>query len=197
MDKRTLSVLAVLLLTAAARAETIESAYTDFSVDRDCARFDQSDEEGDSASFACSGYRGYPVLLYSGDLRDSVFYGFPPADTPKWESFDGFNAAGPKIEWRLSVEGETRIPFAAIQRWFVSTDPENPDAKTEVLVVEKVAQLDKREGCAVGYVVATGNDKANETARRIADEQARDFSCGADEPVQVEGSAPVPSFSRE
>jgi hypothetical protein len=45
--------------------------------------------------------------------------------------------------------------------------------------------------------VATGNPKANETARKIADEQVRDFACGADEPVQVEGEAPVPSFSRQ
>lgn len=198
MDKRVPTALVVLLLAASAvRAETIESAYTDFVFDRDCAMFDAAEEADGAGSFACSGYRGYPVLLYAGDLRESIFYGFPPTSDPKWESFDAFNSAGPKIEWRVLIDGDKRIPFAAIQRWFVSTDPDNPETKTEVLVVEKVGQVEKREGCAVGYVVASGNPKANETARRIADEQVRTFACGADEPVQVEGSSSVPSFTRE
>ncbi|MBN9071628.1 MAG: hypothetical protein J0H34_08480 [Rhizobiales bacterium] len=197
MDKRIVPALAAFLLAAPAAAETIESAYTDLDIKRDCSMFDESDEGDGAASFACNGYLGYPVLIYSGDLRDSLFFGFPPGEAPKWESFDGFNAAGPKIEWRVLVNGEKRIPFATIHRWSVSTDPEDPDVKTEVLVVEKVGQVDHREGCAVGYVVATGNAKANETARKIADEQVRGFTCGADEPVQVEGSVGVPPFSRE
>lgn len=184
-------------LSSAARAETIESAYTDLSVDRDCSIFSSTEEGGDFANFVCNGYLGYPVILYSGDLRESVFYGFPPQGDHVWESFDAFNASGGKIEWRIAVDGHRRIPFAAIHRWSVNADPEDPDRKTEILVVEKVGQVEKHEGCAVGYVVATGNPKANETARRIADEQVRTFACGADEPVQVEGAVSVPSFSRQ
>ena len=81
-------------------------------------------------------------------------------------------------------------------RWFVS-DPEDDTKKTEVLVVEKVGQLGERDGCAVGLVVATDNPKANETARRIADESVRDFACGADERVLVSGDVPMPSFARQ
>jgi hypothetical protein len=195
--KSPLAVALLLGLCATAHAETIESAYTDLVVERDCSIFSSNEEGGDFANFVCNGYLGYPVIIYSGDLRESVFYGFPPAGDPVWESFDAFNSSGPKIEWRVSVKGERRIPFATIHRWAISADPDNPDQKTEVLMVEKVGQIEKNEGCAVGYVVATSNPKANETARKIADEQVRDFSCGADEPVQVEGGVPMPSFSRQ
>lgn len=179
-----------------ARAETIESAYTDLDTERDCSIFDMNLEGGEFANFACNGYLGYPVLIYSGDLRESLFYGYPPQAEHTFETFAAFNSSGPKIEWRVAVDGEKKIPFATIHRWFVSDDPDDPEKKTEVLVVEKIGQIDKREGCAVGYVVATGNPKANDTARKIADEQVRSFVCGADEPVQVEGEVAVPAFSR-
>lgn len=179
-----------------AQAETIESAYTELDLSRDCSMFEVGAEGEDFASFVCNGYLGYPVIVHSADLRESIFYGFPPAGEVPWEGFGAFNSSGPKIEWRVSVEGEKRVPFATIHRWFVNDDPEDPESKTEVLVIEKVGQVAKQEGCAVGYVVASGNGKANETARKIADEQVRSFACGADEPVQVEGAVPVPSFSR-
>ncbi len=54
-------------------------------------------------------------------------------------------------------------------------------------VVEKVGQVHGREGCAVGYVVATGNPDAGG--------QARDFVCG-DQPAIDAGSVPLPEFVR-
>ncbi|MGO4841508.1 hypothetical protein AB4144_55540, partial [Rhizobiaceae sp. 2RAB30] len=60
-----------------------------------------------------------------------------------------------------------------------------------------VGQIGERDGCAVGLVMATGNPKANETARKIADEQARTFACGADERVLVGGEPPLPEFHRQ
>jgi hypothetical protein len=45
--------------------------------------------------------------------------------------------------------------------------------------------------------VASGNPKANETARKIADEQARDFACGADERVVVSSDVALPEFTRQ
>lgn len=183
-------------VSTAAFAEEISSAYTDVEIEKNCTIFASAEEgEGEWANFVCSGYRGYPVLIYSGDLRESVFYGFPPDGdlAPAWESFDAFNSTGPRIEWRLSKEGDRTTPFATIHRWFVS-EAEDPDKKSEVLVVAKVGQLHGRDGCAVALVLASGNPKANETARRIADEQARDFQCGADERALV--GSPMPSFSR-
>ena len=101
---------------------------------------------------------------------------------------------GPKIEWRVAKDGDRTIPFATIHRWSVS-DPEDAEKQVEVLVVEKVGQIGEQDGCAVGLVLATGNPKANETARKIADEQARGFACGGDERVLV--GEPMPTFDRQ
>jgi hypothetical protein len=191
--------LAFLNLCQTAWAGEISSVYTDLDAENGCTTFAAAGEgEGDWANLVCTGYSGYPVIIYSADLRESVFYGFPPAGdlAPAWESFAAFNSAGPKIEWRIEMNGDRALPFATIHRWFVSNDPDSPEKKTEVLVVAKVGQIAERDGCAVGLVVATGNPKANETARKIADEQARYFACGADERVLVSGDVPLPEFSR-
>ena len=178
-----------------AGAEEISSIYTDLDVEKDCTIFSVSEESDDFAGFACNGFGGYPVLIYSGDLRETVYYGFPKAGDMAWESFSAFNSSGPRIEWRVSREGDRTIPFAAIHRRFVSDDPDNPESKVEVLIVAKVGQVEEQEGCAVGLVLATGSPQANETARRIADEQARDFQCGGDERVLV--GDPMPTFERQ
>ncbi len=193
------SFVAALLVASAchaAAAGEISSAYTDLNAEKDCTTFAAAAEgDGEWANMTCNGYRGYPVLIYYGDARESLFYGFPPGGdlAPAWESFSGFNSAGPKVEWRIDTEGGRAIPYATIHRWSVS-DAEDSTRQTEVLVVAKVGQVDARDGCAVGLVLASGNPKANEMARRIADEQARDFACGADERVIV--GDPMPEFSR-
>lgn len=191
--------LAALMLSpcAAVSAGELSSEYTDIDLARDCTVFDINEEGGEFAQFVCPGWKGYPVVIGTGDLRESVFYGFSPrAEANVWESFSAFNSTGPKIEWRIERDGEKAVPIATIHRWFVS-DPEEAEKKTEVLVVEKVGQPGVNEGCAVGLVVASGNPKANETARRIADESARDFACGADERVYVSGDIPLPHFDRQ
>lgn len=196
MKRRMAIAFAGIVLCWPAAAAEMSSAYTDLNTARDCAVLESSQDEGDFVRMICPGWRGYPVILSAGDLRESVFYGFPPSGELPWESFGPFNATGNKIEWRIETNGETAVPIATIHRWFVS-DPEDDTKKTEVLVVEKVGQLGERDGCAVGLVVATGNPKANETARRIADESVRDFACGADERVLVSGDVPMPSFARQ
>lgn len=192
---------AALMISQAAFAVTahaeIVSAYSDLNAEKDCATFAAAAEgDGDWGNMACSGYKGFPVILYYGDARESVFYGFPPIgdQAPTWESFVAFNSAGPKIEWRIDRNGRVETPFATIHRRFVS-DPENPDKNVEVLVVSKVGQYVERDGCVVGLVLATGNPKANDTARKIADEQAASFACGADERVIV--GEPMPEFGRQ
>jgi len=195
--RRALSLLACLATTTPAFAAQMSSAYTEIRADSDCSVFEINEEGGEFAQMICPGWKGYPVIISTGDLRESLFYGFPPAGQALvWESFGPFNSTGPKIEWRIETDGQKAVPIATIHRWFVS-DPEDSVRKTEVLVVEKVGQLGVGDGCTVGLVVATGNAKANETARRIADETARDFSCGADERVLVSGEVPLPSFDRQ
>lgn len=195
MNRTLCATLALLACCGVAVAGEISSAYTDIDTEKSCSVFSANEEGGEFANLACNGWQGYPVLIYSGDLRESLFYGFPPDGdlAPAWESFSAFNSTGPKIEWRIETEGPRAVPFAAIHRWFVSADPESPDKQTEVLVVEKVGQIHERAGCAVGLVLATGNPGANDAARKIADEKARTFVCGADQRVVV---GEVPDFTR-
>jgi hypothetical protein len=184
------------MMVCAASAQ-ITSQYTELDTERDCVVVASADEdEGDWADLVCAGYKGYPVLVYYSDLRESLFYGFPPESgrAPDFMSFSGFNRVGPTIEWRIEPRGTSNVPFATIHRWFVD-DPEFPGDVTEVLVVRKVAQPDDRSGCVVGFVVASGNANANEAARRIADTQAREFACGADQPAVISDAVPVPPFN--
>ncbi|MCV0351055.1 MAG: hypothetical protein K5863_13350 [Nitratireductor sp.] len=185
--------LAMAAMAGTAQAVDIESAYTELNTEKNCAPFAApgGDEPGDWVNLVCSGWKGYPVLVYYSDARESLFYGFPPAGdlAPEWESFSAFNSTSPTIEWRIMKDGDREWPVATIHRWFVDDDFGD---KIEVLVVEKVGQLLERQGCVVGYVVATGNENANEKARRIADRQAYDFACGADQPVVDAGEVPAP-----
>ncbi|KFB08582.1 hypothetical protein [Nitratireductor basaltis] len=192
-------ILAGLLATAAfsstSSAQEFSSVYTDLDAEQNCVVYDQApDGEGDWSQLLCEGYKGYPVFLSYSDARESVFYGIPPEgeDQPVWESFTPFNSVGKKVEWRLMSYGGKTIPLATIHRWTVVSDL---DEEMEVLVVEKVGQPQAREGCAVGYVAATGNENANEAARRIADNQVFDFACGADQPVVEFGEIPVPPMT--
>lgn len=190
------AILAFLILAGfcqSASAGQITSAYTDLVTDKDCLTYAKAGEnDGDWADLSCSGYRGYPVLLTYDDARESVFYGFPPVDmTTSWESFVGFNSAGPKVEWRVETSGDVSVPFAAIHRRSVSSGDDGTK-KTDVLVVAKVAQMEGRQGCTVA-LVAAGNPNANEEARKIADEKVRAFTCGKDKRITV---GDVPAFGR-
>ncbi|RUW27222.1 hypothetical protein EN858_16090 [Mesorhizobium sp. M4B.F.Ca.ET.215.01.1.1] len=173
-------------LCQGAHAGDISSAYTDLDWEKDCVTYAQAAEgEGDWASLACSGYRGYPVLIGYDDARESLFYGFPSSDmTSVWESFSGLNTAGLKVEWRIETNGDVAIPFAVIHRREVSK-PDGEDKPIQVLVVAKVAQPDTQQGCTIGLVLATGNPQANDQARKLADEKAKGFACGKDKRVLI------------
>ncbi|MBZ9981640.1 MULTISPECIES: hypothetical protein [unclassified Mesorhizobium] len=179
----------------AAHAGEISSAYTDLDWKNDCVTYAQAgDGDGDWADLACSGYRGYPVLIAYDDARESLFYGFPPGGdmTSVWESFSGFNSSGARIEWRIETDGDKAVPFAVIHRRSIS-NPEDEKKPTDVLLVSKVAQMDARDGCTVALVLATGNPAANDQARKLADEKARSFACGKDRRTVI---GEVPAFGR-
>ncbi|MBT1157870.1 hypothetical protein J1C56_19935 [Aminobacter anthyllidis] len=197
MRKHVLALALAMPLHQAA-AEEISSVYVETKTETDCVIFDKAGtDDGDYANMVCPGYRGYPVLVFSADLRESVFYGFPPADFVDipWQSFETFNRSAGKAEWRISSHDGKVIPFATIRRWYVQADVEGKDKEIEVLVVTKVGQPGKADGCVVALVMATGEPKANELARKIADEQVRDFACGSDERVVV--GEPMPVFYSE
>lgn len=155
-----------------AAAQGNQSAYTD--VDLDQCLVMHSDDFG--SSWACPGYRGYPVRIAEGDLRFFVSYGFGAKEQPAAEqTLPPFNTLGPKIEWRLRSEGGAWRPFATILRYRL--DAVDGGAGGEVLVV---TQLGEEPGtqCQVAWVDARANADANELARAAADELAGDFRCG-------------------
>lgn len=177
-------------------AQEMTSVYTELDSDKSCTVYASAEEGGgDWANMVCDGWRGYPVLLQYSDARESLYYGYPPAGdmAPVWESFASFNSTGKTVEWRLERRGEHSLPVATIHRWFVSDDT---GEDVQVLVVEKVGQPYERDGCAMAYVVATGNPEANEKARNYADNLVHGFVCGADQPAIDAGGVPVPEFVR-
>jgi hypothetical protein len=185
--------LSVLLLTAAslggtAPPDSIEGAHTTLDFERGCTVLDRvpEGEPGSWVRMVCVGYRGYPVFYREGDLRVSLAYGFPGADGegPGWESFASFNHPDSIVEWRREMAETSTRPFAAIQRWYVYAGGGggHGEEDREVLVVNRVAQPDDGAGCVVGYVDAEANQQPGELARRVADEVARRFRCGTDEP---------------
>lgn len=158
-----------------------KSVYSDLDLDQ-CEILSE-DPMGNALK--CSGYDGLPVYFKEGDLRQSVFYG--NVDTAlvdhAFESFSAFNHINTKIEWRVDPTG---TPFAAILRWFI--DNPGPDGgstkatRGEILVVSKVARDGDGGSCFVALIDAKSNGNANELARKAADDRARNFACGYEEP---------------
>jgi hypothetical protein len=176
------------LLTAApASAQDISYVYTKFDADQTCKHTKGTDVE-DYGSWRCPGYGGLIVYLTAGDQRMQVSFG-PSAkkaadEVAAGETFPGFNSVyDGTIEWRIEKlrNGQTR-PFATILRWNTRTedDAKRDDGKStgRTLVVTR---LNPGGVCHVGYVDGR-SPGANEAARKLADEKARSFKCGTDDP---------------
>ncbi len=73
----------------------------------------------------------------------------------------------------MAKEGERFRPFATILRY--KWDSDNGEGSTLV-----ITKLGRDDACHVAYVDATGNPKANEQARAIADRDAAKFVCKQD-----------------
>jgi hypothetical protein len=114
------------------------------------------------------------VQVAEGDLRIFVSFG-PSADsqTAAQETLPQFNTIAEKLEWRLVEDGGKPAPFATILRYGWKVDGRSG----ATLVVSK---LGKDDACHMAYVTASGNPKANEQARAIADKDARNFVCKRD-----------------
>lgn len=165
---------------AAGPAHANDSAYTDLDTDH-CKTLWPEDTESSGVSLRCKGLKEYAVYFKESDLRQSILYG-PVNHTyinDVFESFEPFNNATRKIEWRLGADGK---PVATIVRWFLDNiDPvtyePSPKLKGQVLVVSKVAD-GSGQGCIVGYVDALANPEPNALARKIADTKTEAFVCG-------------------
>ena len=184
-----LSVLAALAATARpAPAQEIFSAYTKFDADKTCKHTKGVEEEEDYGFWRCPGYAGLIVYLSAGDQRMQVSFGTSVKkaqdEVAAGETFPGFNSIYEgTVEWRIEKlpNGKMR-PFATILRWNTRTDADaqREDGKStgRTLVVTR---LNPGGVCHVGYIDAR-TPGANEAARKFADEKARGFKCGKDDP---------------
>jgi hypothetical protein len=155
-----------------------DSAYTDINLDQ-CLLLNADDF---GASWACPGYRGYPLRIAEGDLRFLIGYGFNINDEPVGpQTLPPFNTLGPRMEWRLSNATGRFFPIATIVRYRLDKSEEREAG--EVLVV---TQLVEGNTCHIAYVDARANSNANELARAAADASG-DFDCTSDE-VEIIGT---------
>jgi hypothetical protein len=173
---------ATLAIATPTFAET-SNTYTklDFDDKGVCKNLTPPPEEGepnDGAVLECRGVGANIVSFMEGDLRSFVSFGTKPAEhCSRFQTFGGFNSTGDTIEWRLR-DGKA---FATILRWNVSYDPADSSKIKSWLVVTK---LEDNNSCHMGYVEA-GYPKANETAQRLADQFAADFSCKTAKPIFI------------
>ena len=121
------AMLALAALATTPAQAAFNSAYTDLNLD-ECLVLDADDF---GASWACPGYKGYPLMVSEGDLRFSLAYGFNPSDN--WQTLPPFNRLGEKLEWRLSNDLGRWMPIATIVRYHTA-DPETGEDKGQVLV---------------------------------------------------------------
>jgi len=166
------------LMTAPANAADFNSAYTDLNLN-ECMVL-EADDFG--ASFACPGYKGYPLYVAEGDLRFFVSYGFgAPDERAASQTLPQFNTIHKTLEWRLTnATGEWK-PFATILRWFTQVgDGSEPDGQTLV-----VTKIEPGNTCHVAYIDAKRTPNANVMARDIADNYAPQVDCETTQPVHV------------
>ena len=159
----------IALLTTGAFAQNNDSAYTKINLDNDCSII-EADDFG--ATFACPGYKGYPVMVAEGDLRMFVSYGLNSLnEVAAQQTLGPFNTVGDTLEWRLANYAKGWTPIATILRYY--TDDGMGD-KEQILVVTKVQQ---GATCQIAHVNASKYKNANQIARDIADDMAESFDC--------------------
>lgn len=133
-------------------------------------------------SYACPGYKGYPLWVAEGDLRFFVSYGFDaPNKRAASQTPPQFNNIGTTLEWRLSNQSGDWKPIATILRWHLQVgDGSEPDS--QILVVTKIGETD---ACHIAYIDTKLIPNANEVARQWADSTAEIFDCEAEDPYLV------------
>jgi hypothetical protein len=145
----------------------------------------------DGREWLCEGLPGYPVYIAEGDLRVYLSAGPKAAETraakqtlvPFNTVFEG-NSNRTTVEWRFIIRDGNPVPYAAIVRYFTSSD----ETQGQVLVVTRVTDT---EACHVAYIDALANTDAIVMARRVADEKARAFNCQS-EPARIGTSGKSP-----
>lgn len=135
------------------------------------------------ATWACPGYKGFPLLVAEGDLRFVVSYGFGAEDEKAArQTFPQFNHLGPRMEWLIAEDPEFgEVPVGTIQRYFLAA-PDYDDPDFQVLVVTRI---EKGNTCQVAHIDARANVEANQMARDAAAALIPGFKCKSTDPVIV------------
>jgi hypothetical protein len=150
------------------------SAYTHWDLEKTCTQVEDGDGYTYAGTWSCPGQGGIGMLVSVSDDRSYVGFGQVPAESCAYaKTFARFNTALSPVEWRL----RNGKPFAAIQRWRVSTDDEGGSMTWLV-----VTALKGGEACPIHYV-AGSYPEANAQARRAADGLVADFDCEGDVPT--------------
>ena len=160
--------LALLGLSAfSIEAQTQPSVYTGLS-EKECRKLKSTN---DDYLGRCRGVGGYSLIVSEGDLRQNVEVITPKGTKHSLELWSvvssAFSMLGPKAEWRVTKQNGKTVPAALILRYNANEDPEQPEKKTSYLVVTKITAT---EICVTDKV--TPGPKANDEARRLADEAA-------------------------
>ncbi|WP_379548425.1 hypothetical protein ACFCW2_04455 [Qipengyuania sp. DSG2-2] len=136
-----------------------------------CDQIDAAEEgEGEWAIWECPAVQGVPYWVAAGDGR----YDLDVGAEGEFETIGAFNDIAPTMEWR----SEGGKPFAVIFRY---KDVSMESGGRTVLAVEKVGSGGEA-GCRVAQIEGS-YPSANEEARKLADAEARGFTCGSDEPT--------------
>ncbi len=172
-----LSVILALLMLKGGNAQEVTSAYTKINLD-ECLLLDADDM---GASWACPGYKGFPLYVAEGDLRFFVSYGFgAPSEKAARQTLPAFNTINNTIEWRLTQINGNFFPTASILRFFPDiSDQQGGEFKEGNILV--VTKIEAGNTCHIAYIDAQLVDNANEIARNFADSEAPNFNCETDD----------------
>ena len=153
---RTIAAVALAVATSAASAQDFASVYSSTDV-RKCKKIDAAKNgEGDWSVWLCTGVSGYVVRISEDDLRMTVSIGrdakSAAAQPAASHQFSPFNRIHDTLEWRTSKG----VPFATIQRWFLS-DSANPGKDGRPTPVGMMVVTRLNPACHVAYVDVAAN----------------------------------------
>jgi len=158
-----------LIAASQGQAQT-KSAYTNLDA-KFCKTLKSTAEEAGSYVGRCPGTSGYTLLVEEGDLRQNITVVTPQKSKHSLDLWTvvspAFSSLGPKAEWRLTTQNRKTTPTALIVRYNASEDSSKPEKTTSYLAVIKITP---KEICVTDKV--SPGPKANEDARRLADESA-------------------------
>ena len=159
-----------LFASSSTQAQPKRSVYTSLG-EKQCRTIKSSTDEAGDYLGRCPGTAGYALLVSEGDLRQDITVVTPKKAEHSLELWtvvsSGFSSLGPKAEWRVTTQKTKAIPEALIVRYNASENPEKPNKTTSYLVVIKITSS---EICVTDKILS--GPKANENARRLADEAA-------------------------